>query len=145
MAVYLRVGGNYFRHIMVDTTIQDKLSILGYSQLWLDSGVLTNEKLEEQIKQLNTGEDNNTEHYRYRTLTDYFSTRTFFDDHSLKEVLQLLQSDSDKTMAGSATLNLLKQSGLNDQQFETVAGFLQTFGAWTTQQIDKVQQQRTKQ
>lgn len=141
----LIVGGNYFRHIMVDTTIQDKLSRLGYSQFWLDSGVLTNEQLEEQIKQLDTGEDNNTEHYRYRTLTDYFSKQTSFEDDLLKEVLRLLQSDSDKTMAGSATLNLLKQSGLNDQQFGTVAGFLQTFGAWTTKQIDRVQEHRTKQ
>ena len=47
----IAVGGNYFKHIMVDTTIQDKLSRLGYLQLWLDNGVLTTGSLEEQIKE----------------------------------------------------------------------------------------------
>lgn len=126
-------------------TIQDKLSRLEYSQLWLDSGVLTRDNLEEQSKQFEAGEDNNTEHYRYRTLIEYFGRQNLFDDSRLMEVLQLLQSDNDRTMAGSATLHLLRHSGLNNRQFEIVAGALQTFGAWTTKQIDRARQHRIKQ
>lgn len=129
---------------MVDTTIQDRLLRLGYSQLWLDSGVLTNDKLEEQIRELDLGEDDNTEHYRYRTLTSYFNRQTFFDNSILNQILRLLQSDSDKTMAGSATADLLRKPSLTDEQFDTVANFLQTFGEWTTKQIDRARQQRIK-
>ena len=142
--IYLCVGSNYFRYIMVNRTIQDKHLKLGYSQLWLDSGVLTNKSLEEQIKELDLGEDSNTEHYRYRTLTNYFAIQTSFDNITLKQILQLLQSDSDKVMAGSATVILLRKTSLTDEQFNNVADFLQTFGEWTTKQIDKARQQRIK-
>jgi hypothetical protein len=129
---------------MADTTIQDKLLRLGYSQLWLDSGVLTNDNLEQQHKELNLGEDDNTEHYRYRTLANYFNRQRSFDDDMLRQVLQLLQTDSDKTMAGSAALDLLRKSSLTDEQFDTVAAFLQTFGDWSTKQIDRARRQRGK-
>jgi hypothetical protein len=138
------VGGNYFVHFMVDTTIHDKLLRLGYSQLWLDNGMLTVENLDNQIKELDLGEDDNTEHYRYRTFTNYFNLQTSFDNSILKQILQLLQSDRDKTMAGSATVALLRKSCLTDEQFDIVVEFLQTFGDWTTKQIDKARQQRMK-
>lgn len=129
---------------MVDMINQNKLLRLDYSQLWLDSGVLTADSLEEQIKELDLGEDDNTEHYRYRTLINYFNTQTSFDANILEQVLQLLQCDGDKAMAGSATVILLKKSSLTDEQFETVAGVLQTFGDWTIKQIDKARRQRMK-
>jgi hypothetical protein len=129
---------------MVDTTIQDRLLRLGYSQFWLDNGVLTIDKLEEQIKELDSGEDDNKEHYRYRTLTNYFNRQTSFNNSVLNQILRLLQSDSDKTMAGSATVNLLKKPSLTDEQFDKVADVLQTFGDWTTKQIDRARQKRIK-
>lgn len=129
---------------MVGTTIQNKLSKLGYSQHWLDSGVLTINGLEEQIKELDLGNDYNTEHYRYQTLTNYFKSQSCFDTAILKRVLSLLQSDNDKTMAGSATVDLLRKSSLTDEQFNTVADVLQTFGGWTIKQIDRARRQRMK-
>ena len=129
-------------HIMVDTNIQDRLLKLGYSQLWLDCGVLTEDGLKEQIEELELGEDENTEHYRYRTLIDYFNAQTSFDDNILTQVLQLLRGDSDNAMAGSATVDLLRKASLTDKQFDTVADFLQTFGNWTIKQIDKARLHR---
>lgn len=129
---------------MVDTTIQGKLLRLGYSQRWLDSGVLTNNSLERQIKDLGLGEDDKTEHYRYRTLTHFFNAQTFFDNGVLEQILRLLENDNDKTMAGSATVELLRKLSLTDEQFDTVADFLQTFGDWTTKQVDRARRQRIK-
>ena len=141
---HFSVSGNNFGHIMADTTIQDKLLRLGYSQYWLDSGVLTIDSLEEQIIELDFGEDNNTEHYRCRTLTNYFNTQTSFDSIVLKQVLQILQNDSDKLMAGSAMVDLLRKSSLTDEQFDTVTGVLRTFGDWTINPIDREQRKRLK-
>jgi hypothetical protein len=129
---------------MSDTTILDKLIRLGYTQLWLDSGLLTIDNLKKQIIELELGEDDNTEHYRYRTFANYFNQQISFDNNILKQILQLLQSDSDKTMAGSATVGLLWKLSLTNEQFDIVADFLQTFGDWTTKQIDKARQRRIK-
>lgn len=128
---------------MVDTTIQDKLLRLNYSQRWLDSGVLTENLLAEQIRELNSGQDDNTEHYRYRTLNNYFKSQTSFDSNTLRHILQLIESDVDKGIASSATILLLKNKVLTDEQFDTVADFLiTTFGDWTTKYIDRAQKDR---
>lgn len=127
---------------MINTTIQNKLKRLGYSQLWLDSGVLTGESLEIQINELDLGEDDNTEHYRYRTFSKYLNQHTSFDNDTLLQLLQLLQSDNDKSMAGSATVDLLRKSSLTNEQFNTVVSVLQTFGDWTIKQIDRARRQR---
>ncbi|AXE17806.1 hypothetical protein DR864_08690 [Runella rosea] len=129
---------------MVDTTIQDKLLRLGYSQLWLDNGILTIDSLNQQMKELELGEDDNIEHYRYQTFINYFASQAFFDNHSLKQILEILQSDNDKTMAGSATVGLLRKSSLTDEQFNTVADFLKTFGDWATKQVNRAKQKRVK-
>ena len=129
---------------MVDTTIRDKLIRLGYSQLLLDSGLLTTDNLKEQIIELDLGEDDNTEQYRYRTFTNYFNQQTSFDNNLFKQIMQLLQSDSDKIMAGSATIDLLQKSSLTDEQFDTIADFLQTFGDRKTKQVERARQQRIK-
>ncbi len=125
---------------MVDTTIQDKLSRLNYSQHWLDSGVLTENILTEQIRELYLGEDDNTEHYCYRTIYNYFQSQSSFDSNILRHTLRLLESDADKSMAGSATILLLKSNVLTDEQFDAVAHFLiKVFSDWTTKYIDKAQ------
>ena len=127
---------------MDDMQMQVMLSKLNYSQHWLDSGVLTESILMEQIKELELGEDDNTEHYRYRTLNNYFKSKAYFDNNILQDILQLLEDDVDKSMAGSATILLLRIQALTDKQFKIVVDFLRTFGDWTTKYIDKAQEER---
>ena len=128
---------------MVDTTIHNMLIRLGYSQDWLNSGILTENILTEQYKQLCLGEDDNNEHYRYRTFADYFKSQAFFDNNTLRHILQLLQNDADIIMACSATILLLKNKALTGPQFDTIADFLkETFGEMTIKYIDKVKKDR---
>jgi hypothetical protein len=119
------------------------LARLGYSQDWLNNGILTENILTEQYKQLRLGEDDNTEHYRYRTLGDYFKSKAFFDNNTLRHILQLLQNEADINMASSATILLLKNKALTNPQFDTVADFLKaTFGERTIKYIDKAKKER---
>ena len=130
---------------MGDTTIQVKLSKLNYSRHWLDSGVLTEKTLTEQIRELDLGDDGNTEHYRYRTLQNYLKSQSAFDSNILRHVLQLLERDADKSMANSATISLLKHHALTDEQFDTVSRFLITiFGDSTKKYIDKAKAERIR-
>jgi hypothetical protein len=111
------------------------LARLGYSQDWLNNGILTENILTEQYKQLRLGEDDNTEHYRYR--------KAFFDNNTLRHILQLLQNEADINMASSATILLLKNKALTNPQFDTVADFLKaTFGERTIKYIDKAKKER---
>lgn len=122
--------------------MQDMLSKLNYSQYWLDCEVLTESILIEQIKELELGEDNNTEHYRYRTLSNYLKLKASFDNNHLRDILKLLEHDIDKSMASSATILILKMQALTDKQFNVVADFLGTFGDWTRNYIDKAKKER---
>ena len=124
--------------------MQDMLLKLNYSHHWLDCAVLTESTLIGQIKELELGEDNNTEHYRYRTLNNHLKLQASFDNNHLRDILKLLEDDIDKSMAGSATILLLKMQALTDKQFNIVADFLRTFGNWTTKYIDKAQKERIR-
>jgi hypothetical protein len=119
------------------------LTKLGYSKDWLNNGILTENILTEQYRKLCLGEDDKTEHYRFRTLCDYFKSKAFFDNNILRHILQLLQNDVDISMASSATILLLKNKALTDPQFDTVADFLKaTFGERTIKYIDKAKKER---
>lgn len=129
---------------MSDPIIQNKLSRLGYSQEWLNSTVLTIEELEKQIIILEKGEDTNTEHYRYRTLLNYFNQQPAFSNHVVEQLIELLKNDSDQTMAGSATAYLLDRLSLTNEQFDLIARFLQSFGIWALIRIERARSKRVK-
>jgi len=78
---------------VIDTAIHNRLTMLGYTQDWLSSGILTEDILTVQYKRLCLGEDNNSEHYRYAAFMDYIESKMFFDDSALQFVLQLLKDD----------------------------------------------------
>jgi hypothetical protein len=128
---------------MIHGAILEKLKILNYSASWLDKGILTEHELEKQIQQFRTGKDNNTEHYRYRTFKNYLKEQLSVNDLHLKHLLQILKEDNDVSMSGSATIELLNQSYLTEEQFEMVADFLRTYGEHMEKYITKVQSLRS--
>jgi hypothetical protein len=121
--------------------LKEMLSKLNYTQSWIDCGILTDSTLTTQINEFELGEDGNTEHYRYRTITNFFDLQTSFDNKFLKDILHLLENDIDKSMAISATIHLLKKDALTENQFETVILFLKKFGDNTTKYIDKARKE----
>lgn len=112
------------------------LSQLGYSKKWIDNGILTDTLLMNQHKEFNSGEDDNIEHYRFRTLTAFFQTITFIEDSTLEMILEILEEDPDQNMASSAFILLLKNEILTIGQFEMVTNSFKKFGEWTQKHID---------
>ena len=84
-----------------DATIETKLSQLGYSPRWLEYGILTENALNTQYADRRRGDDPNTEHYRYKIIVDPLNTREHFDNHTIANILELMQADADRTMAVS--------------------------------------------
>jgi len=127
---------------MFDNSTLYNLARLDYSELWLDYGVLTEINLAKQIQELDTGEDTNKEHYRYKTLRHFLDNKLFLDNIALRHIVEILKADQDKAMSSSATIYLLKKNYLTNDQFDLVTVFLKTFGDWTEKQIDKIKNDR---
>ncbi|MBK8089218.1 MAG: hypothetical protein IPK31_15465 [Chitinophagaceae bacterium] len=122
---------------MAEITLDTMLSQLGYSRKWIDNGILTETLLKQQLQEFNSGEDDNTEHYRFRTLTAFLQSITFKKERTLEVILEILEEDSDQSMASSVFISLLKNEELTNKQFEMVADSFKKFGELTQKYIDK--------
>ena len=116
---------------MSDTTFLINLSRLGYTKQWVDSGLLTQDRLYNQLELLKTGDDTNAEHYRYKTLTDFVDSKDTISDIDLSNFLDVAKDDTDSAMSSSAIVRLLEKDYLTDKQFEKVSASLSAFGDWT--------------
>ena len=124
--------------------IESKLLRLGYTKSWLLFNVLTSEVLDKQLSELDSGEDTNEEHYRYKIFCAYLELKTSLNNETVDHLISLLMEDADKTMAASASIQLLKHQYLTDEQFDKVRLFVREFGEWTESQIIKTESKRLK-
>jgi hypothetical protein len=120
---------------MLNTTLFSKLSKLGYSDEWLDKGLLTENDLHQQLERFHAREDENLEHYRYATLIQFIDSRESISDKDLNNYLHIIGNERDILIAGSATAKLLEKDYLNTEQFEKVSKRLTGFGEWTEKVI----------
>jgi hypothetical protein len=124
--------------------LQAKLSLLDYTVDWLQSGILTEEALDYQLRELAIGEDAEKEHYRYRMFITYLNSKAVLSDVEIERIIKLFQFEADKNMAGSALAKLLEKPSLTDTQFAIVSEALSEFGNWTEKKIKKQLKIRTK-
>ncbi|MEL6537672.1 MAG: hypothetical protein AAFQ98_19785, partial [Bacteroidota bacterium] len=96
-----------------------KLEELGYTEKWMEYGLLTEEALAQQYADLQNGVDHNTEHYRYGTFMSWLNQKTEFTDAEIEEFIELAMNDSDQLMAGSAVKVLFTHPGITKYQFSS--------------------------
>lgn len=97
---------------MVNIELQTKLSKLGYTNLWIDFCILTEEHLNKQLEFFNNSDDKNTEHYRYATFMQYLTSKGSLTDTELDNYLKLVCSAKDSIMTGSVIANFLARISL---------------------------------
>lgn len=122
-------------------TIKKHLATLGYSEKWLAYEMMTMKQLEQQIAQYERKEDLNTEHYRYATFKRAINSIETFKDAQINHLIILMTEDADKTMAGSALVELLRKKHLTQTQFMRVEKALTGFGDWTHNVIKRIKKQ----
>jgi hypothetical protein len=122
-------------HTFTEKELSDTLARLGYSSSWLNYGVLTIELLIEQDQAFLTSDDENTEHYRYKTFNRYLHSKQQLTDIEFDNYLELTLSDKDLTMAGSAMKSLFTEINLTDNQFEKLCHTIRHLGKWTEKVI----------
>lgn len=122
---------------MTEQELSDKLYKIGYTTLWLDSGVLTIDYLNEQVKVYDNSDDKNTEHYRYATFSNYLSSKTELSDIEFENYLKLTFEDNNPLMAGSATADVFYKINLTEEQFERLCKTIGHFGKWTEKLVTR--------
>ncbi|MNJ91935.1 hypothetical protein D3C87_95900 [compost metagenome] len=120
---------------MTGEQLTAKLEKLGYTHLWLESGVLTEEQLLEQEQLFDRGEDQNTEHYRYATLSLYLQGKEALSTFELEHFLELLENDPNTYMAGSAAIAVFNLVELTDEQFDWFTEKIAVWGDWTRKTV----------
>lgn len=117
--------------------LEEKLKKLGYSPEWIEFGILTQDVLDKQIDDhLETGHQS-TEHYRYGAFRFWLSQQNDFDQRQIESYLHLAKCDPDQMMAGSAIIDLLRDSRLSDDDFCYVVNAINEDGEWITKEIAK--------
>jgi hypothetical protein len=114
---------------MIESDVSKALTELGYTKQWLGSGVLTTEILLKQYQIFETGEDRNTEHYRYGAFRQYLSARKTLTDSELTNYLQLILAEKDFVMAESAAKDLFLYVELTAEQTKKVGQAMDMIGA----------------
>ena len=122
---------------MTDKELIKKLDKLGYTKLWLTSGILTIEELIKQEQLFDNHDDKNIEHFRYNALKSYLANKSKLSDIEFDNYIKLTFNDNDNQMAGTATVDLFKTNTLTDVQFEKLCDAVRQFGEWTEKVIKR--------
>ena len=110
---------------------KEHLLQFGYTQKWFDFGFLTETSLNSELIQQKASGDSNYEHFRYATFKAWLRGRTFASDEDISNFADLVFSDPDKIMAGSALAYLMDTPWITDSQLEFLVQKAPAFGAWT--------------
>ena len=114
-----------------------ELEDLGYTEKWIDYGLLTEEILSDQLSKFQNDEDQNTEHYRYGTFKHWLSLKNQFTELEIVQFIELALEDSDQLMSGSAVKDLFTHPKISDDQFNLIKTELSKFGDWTVKLIQR--------
>lgn len=87
----------------------DIFRTLEFSQAWIDLEIITPAKLKQLEAAWATGEDTNTEHYRWGAFLDFIKLKASLDEQTAKALYDLGENDPDSAMGGSMMVHILKR------------------------------------
>lgn len=106
--------------------INKAINRLGYTSDWFDLGIITDELVLSQYKQINHSKDSNAEHYRHKSFTQFLDTQTQLSDATIEGILQLIDNGPDRCDLHVQRVTALIYSGLlTDSQFQQLSQYKQ--------------------
>jgi hypothetical protein len=99
----------------------DVFNELEFSQEWIVLGIITPTKLKELEAKWATGEDPNTEHYRWGAFLDFVDSTQSLDADTAKALYNLGANDPDTTMGGSMMAHILRRKDCPKDLLESAA------------------------
>ena len=115
----------------------------GYTQKWLDYGILTKEFFKEQIADQNQSGHTGWEHYRFGAFTHWLQSNASAKTIEVANFIELAEADNDCSMANSAILALLEINWLSNEQFELVKKYAKNIGDGANKNIIRTELLRT--
>ncbi len=94
---------------------------LEFNQEWIDLGIITAAKLRQFEAEWATGEDKNTEHYRWRAFLDFIEPIKSLDENSARALYNLGADDPDGATGGSIMANVLRRKDCPKDLLELAA------------------------
>ena len=108
---------------MRDPTESEKtaLDALGYTQEWLQYGLLDGALLAEQFARLQSGGTRNTAKYRAKAVAACLDGESPLSDEQIDAFLRVMQADSDPKMSNASIGKLIQSAQISLEQLERVA------------------------
>ena len=97
------------------------LEALGYTQEWIDSGLLDRRLLATQYEKLQAGGTGKTGRYRAQALAAWREGAPPLDDAQIDAFLSLMRTDPDLKMAHGAIAELIASPRISLEQLERIA------------------------
>ena len=98
------------------------INLLGYTQAWIDCGVITEEFVVDQAKLLSEAEDKNTEHYRWGAFKSFIERKEFISDQELLQLLSLEDKGHDECdLSINRAIEIIISGLLSDEQLNSIS------------------------
>jgi hypothetical protein len=92
---------------MIDDPVFLKLQ---FTSQWIDAGVITADYFELIRQEYLTGEDQNTEHYRWGAFRNFLKNNSYISRDSFFAIYELGRNDPDYSMGRAMRFDLIKRS-----------------------------------
>jgi hypothetical protein len=102
--------------------LDDLMKRLGYSDSWLDAGVVTEASVRSQYVAFETSDDKNPEHYRDRAFHEFLENCTRLSDFQLDQILALRDDGPDNCdLRANRLIALISSVVLTDTQLDALS------------------------
>jgi hypothetical protein len=82
---------------------------LGFSQEWVDAGVVTPESLRRLEAEWVKGEDRHAEHYRWRAFWEFIEAQESLSESTARALYDIGANDPDSAMGGSIMADIVRR------------------------------------
>ncbi len=104
--------------------LEKAIKKLGYTNKWLDFGIITEDYLLKQYDKINNSADNNPEHYRSAAFTDYLESKNRLTDQEIDNIFQLKEEGSEAfSLHTCRIIELIYSNLLSDSQLQSISGY----------------------
>jgi hypothetical protein len=100
---------------------------LEFNEEWIVLGIITPAKLKVLEAKWTTGEDPNTEHYRWGAFLEFVDSRQFLDADTARALYKLGANDPDTTMGGAMMAHILRRQDCPKDLLESAAKCEESF------------------
>ncbi|WP_445359513.1 hypothetical protein [Microbulbifer sp. ANSA005] len=101
---------------------KEAMERLGYTQEWIDRGVISEEFLALQYHEINNSEDQNAEHYRWGGFLNYIRGKSTLSDNEVENIFALEdRGPDDIDLHINRVIELIQSGLLTDEQFVNIA------------------------